>query len=132
MAQLLYQGFSQNTNVVTLITTAETAIITSNAIDMPTGCVAALILCYLSISLSAAATSIRFRVRRGNGVAGAVVADSGLVASGVVASSIFADGFNAVDNPPIQDLAQYTLTAAVAGASGNSTTSLQNIAVFLF
>lgn len=132
MAQLLYQGFTQNTNPVTLTTTAETLIIASNPIDQPQGCGFALVLAYFSVSLSAATTTITLRVRRGNGITGTVVATSGAIGSGVDASVVYADGFNAVDTVPVQDLAQYSLTMQMAGASGNSTTSLQSIAVFLF
>lgn len=132
MAQVMYQNFAQNTTAVTLTTTGETLIITSNSIDWPTGAAFALVLCYLSLSLSAATTGLTLRVRRGNALTGTVVATSGVMTSGIAASSVFADGFNAVDNVTNQDLAQYSLTAQVAGASGNSTTSLQSIAVFLF
>jgi len=132
MAQVLYQNFWQNVAPVTLTTTGETIIITSNSIDWPTGANFALILAYLSLSLSAATTGITLRVRRGNALTGAVVATTGVITSGVTASTVWADGFNAVDNPAPSDLAQYSLTAQVAGASGNSTTSLQSIALFLF
>jgi len=132
MAQVMYQNFSQNTTPVTMVTTAETLIITSNSLDWPTGANFALILAYMSVTLSAGVTSLTLRIRRGNSLTGTVVASTGAINSGVTASDVWADGFQAVDNPAPSDLAQYSLTAQVAGAGANSTTSLQSIALFLF
>ena len=132
MAQLLYQNFSANAVAVTLTTTAETLIITSNAIDVPTGCGFALVLCSFELTVGASVTSLNYRCRRGNLVTGpqinVTLNDSGGIAAGanVVRTIAF------VDTLPVEDLAQYSLTIAQAAATGNGATTFQSIAVFLF
>ena len=132
MAQLLFQNFSQSTTVVAPVTTAETVIIVSNPIAVPSGANFALVSAFLAVQFGTGTTGVTFRVRRGSTTAGALVGTTGNLTSGITASAFFADGVQMVDSPPPQDEAQYCLTMQQAGATGNAATSLESIAVFLF
>lgn len=82
---------------------------------------------WLNITMSAASTTITLRIRRGNGITGAVV--GGGFAENVVASNT--DDFNCCfsEQQINAEFADYSLTVQMAAASGNSTVNAAMIEV---
>ena len=112
---------------VTIVTTAETLICYSGRVEANLGTLRSVIRGWLQIAMSAASTTLTLRIRRGNGIAGAVVAGGN--AENVVASNT--DDFNITFAEQLLNVefADYSLTAQMAGANANSTVNLSMIEV---
>lgn len=132
MAQLLQFGWSQSSVVVAPVTTAETVILVSNPVEVPTGAFMALIQASLSMTLGTGTTGVTLRIRRGALVTGTQVEGSGNITSGVTAGSNWLEQLQAVDTPLLGDQVQYCITYQAAGASANAASLSESIAVWLF
>jgi len=132
MAQLLQFAWNQSSVVVAPVTTAETVILVSNPVEVPTGAFMALIQASLSMTLGTGTTGVTLRVRRGSTATGTQVEGSGNITSGVTAGSNWLEQLQAVDQPLLGDQVQYCITYQAAGATANAASLSESIAVWIF
>jgi hypothetical protein len=111
---------SSNTLVATtIVTTAETVMLTTPPINQPIDNALILLFWEVEISLSAASTAVQFRIRRGTTTSGTLV--NALSNTTVTAATVIRFCGHYIDTPGIVAGQQWSLSAAVLSASGNST-----------
>lgn len=113
--------------LVALVTTAETAALTSSALPynapggqglLVSGCVTG--------ATGASTTSVQVRVYRGTTIGGTQIGVT--LQESSAASSFYENGFSILDAAP-GAAPQYTVSVQQVGATGNGTVTLANIAV---
>lgn len=131
MADLKELGFNVSTADVTLVTTAETSIITSDAVYLPTRTAVVVIVAVAQLTTGAATTTVTPRIRKGSGTGGTVLNDA--VAEAVKAAAGSSEPFIAfaLESVANEDTVQYSLTLAQAAATGNGTATQAAIVVFV-
>lgn len=113
---------SQNANSQTVTTTTETVILTFPAISTPNAGSQVTIQADMDITWGTGTTTGRFRIRRGTGITGTIVADTGALS--YTAGSTYDSSITGEDTPGEVAGQAYVVTVQAAGASGNSTVSL--------
>jgi hypothetical protein len=112
-------------SAVVLTTTAETLIAYSGPVRINNQTMRIIIKAWLQLVISATSTGLILRIRRGNGVSGAVVAGGNTQTITASTTDDFRIEFTEqVSNAEFVD---YSLTAAVVAASANSTANLATI-----
>lgn len=104
---------------VTLVTTAETVIVSSPLVTMEEQTQAFLILAWAQVTTGTNATSITARVRRGTAVGGTLVNEANLTADGIAAAKTSDVMTMAMESQAGLASAQYSLTITQNGADGN-------------
>lgn len=113
----------------TLTTTTETVLVTSPGISTDGPSQQISIQATAALVTGASTTSVRLRIRRGTGITGTVVGDSGnITAAAAAAVDLSVD---AVDNPGDVADQVYVLTAQQVAATGNATAQLAAIAAVI-
>lgn len=114
-------GSVQNTTIVnaTIVTTAETAIATSDPIGQAIDNAVILVLWYFLVTLAAGTNLLTWRVRRGSGITGAAIN----VPTGVTVTASTVVSFSGVyrDTPGVVAAQQYTLSLVCGAAGANAT-----------
>jgi hypothetical protein len=114
-------------SAVTLVTTTETLVAYSGQLRNTFPTLRAIIKGWLQIVYGTNTTGVQLRIRRGNGISGAVVAGGNTETAGVAAAAVadlaikFAES---VQNAEFQD---YSLTVQQVAASANGTVNLAMI-----
>jgi hypothetical protein len=112
---------------VTLVTTAETFVAYTGRCEAVAPTMRAIIKAWALITTGAGTTNVSLRIRRGNGLAGAVIVNGPPVALGPATqldtSLVFAETLQNVES------ADYSLTVAQTGASGNGVVQMASIEV---
>src|SRR5437868_6296431 len=101
-----------------ILTTAETIVVTSPAINLSLDFQALLIFWYANIAAAASTTSVIARLRRGAALTGTVINVASLTVA--TASAGFSTSGCYVDTPGAVAGQQYSLTLALSAASANS------------
>jgi hypothetical protein len=104
---------------VTVVTTAETVLATSNLLSLPFPTAKCLIQGIVKITLSANVTAVTVRVRRGTTTSGTLVGTAQAQTGGVTASALTCIPFMALDENLTQGAVQYVVTVECTGASAN-------------
>lgn len=129
MSSVLQKQIGINAAPISLVGTTETVIAYSNRVEVPLPTVRAIVKGWALLTLGTAATGFVLRIRRGNGITGAVVAGGNIltfVAGNTVDSWIvFAESLQNAE------AADYTLTAVQSGATGPGTVQFCSIEVEL-
>jgi hypothetical protein len=106
---------------VTLVTTAETVIITSPPAKMPLQTARILIRAWAQLTTGTATTTVTPRIRRGTTTAGALVGEATAITVGAAAGSNEAFELTATEERANEESVTYSLTLEQAGATGNGT-----------
>jgi hypothetical protein len=112
---------SGNTTLVaaSVVTTAETVVLTSNLINLALDFEQVLIFWWLSITTAANTTGIKWLLRRGAAVASTLINVN--VTEAIAASTLVTRGGCYVDTPGAVAGLQYSLTVTCVAASANAT-----------
>lgn len=113
-------------SAVTLVTTAETLVVYSGRCEIQYQTVRALISGWVNVLIGTTATAIVLRLRRGNGITGALIATMtiNVTAGNTVECEV---RFN--EQLLNQEFQDYSLTAQQTAATANGTVNLAEIAV---
>lgn len=117
---------------VTVTTTTETVAIVSPPLAMQSPTQRIVIWVWGQLLVGAGATGITPRVRRGNGITGAIVGSGILEAVLGAAGSVEPKVMLVLDLPPAEDVMQYSFTLQQAAATGNGTIEAATILVLAF
>lgn len=112
---------------IPIVTTAETAAITSPGVSTQFDGDVINIEGDVSVTTGASTTAVTVRVRRGNGVAGAIVGEAQPETLGAAVSATIP--FQFPDQPGAVSGQQYTVTVAQTAASGNGTINSSSITI---
>jgi hypothetical protein len=127
MSSITQKQIGTTPAAVTLVTTAETMVAYTGRCEANLPTLRAIIKAWALITTGAGTTNVSFRLRRGNGLAGAVVVNGPPVALGPATqldtSMVFAETLQNVE------YADYSLTIAQTGASGNGVVQMASIEV---
>jgi hypothetical protein len=121
MSEVLEKFAGSSGTDVTLTTTAETAIISSDPVRLPVATGRVLVRAWAQLTLGTACTAVTPRIRRGVGVAGALVGEGNAEQIKTVAGSTEPFYLEAVEQRAGEDAVQYTFTLQQTGATGNGT-----------
>ena len=116
---------------VTLVTTAETLIISAPRVAVPRRLVNAFVLALAQLTTGTATTTVTPRIRRGTALADPLVGEANAVTIGAAAGST--EQFLAFASEEIEGRAdvEYSLTLSQAAATGNGTVLQAAILVLL-
>jgi hypothetical protein len=114
-------------SAIVLVTVAETLVAYSGQAKVTFPTMRAITLGWLQIVYGAGTTGIILRIRRGNGVAGAVVAGGNTETAGVAAAAVADLSLKFSEQLIGQDFADYSLTAQQVAAGGNGTVNLAQL-----
>ena len=106
---------------VTLTTTSETAIITSNPLSKKRIGSSYFVVAWAQLTTGTATTTVTPRLRRGTDTSGTVVGEANAITVGAAAGSNETFDDQAQDTPGDVAFQQYTLTLQQASATGNGT-----------
>jgi hypothetical protein len=110
--------YSCTTTNVTLTTTAETVIISSNLTATPRDEAEVVVLAYAQLTTGAGTTAVTPRIRRGTATSGTLVNEANAETIGPAAGSTAPYFAMFTEQRPTSSL-QYSLTLSQTGASGN-------------
>ncbi len=108
-----------STSSVNIPTTTETAILTTDPIAVSSPGALIRILGFVGFLTGTATTFLTIRIRRGSGIAGALV--GGAIGLSVAAAQNYSVPIEAEDTPGEVAGQQYTITAQQTAATGNGT-----------
>lgn len=131
MSDVQEASVAVSTTNVTLVTTAETVILSAPRIAVPRQSVFALVLAYAQLTTGAAATTVTKRIRRGTTTAAALVGEAN--AEEVTVAAGGTQQLLAIAGEELAILAdvEYSLTLEQAAATGNGTALQAAILVLL-
>src|SRR5918996_2650218 len=131
MADIQEASVNFSTTNVSLVTTAETVIISAPRIAVVRGSVSALILAFAQLTTGAATTTVTPRIRRGTAITDPLVGEANAVTLGAAAGST--EAFVAHAGEELTGIAgvEYSLTLQQAGATGNGAALQAAILVLL-
>ncbi len=112
---------------ITLVTTAETLVAYSGQAKVTFATMRAIILGWLQIVYGTGTTGIILRIRRGNGITGAVVAGGNTETAGVAAAAVGDLSIKFSEQLIGQDFADYSLTVQQVAATANGTVNLAQL-----
>ena len=115
-----------STTATNIPTTTETVLVTTPPLSTDGAAQQVSLQATAIFATGTATTAVRLRIRRGTGITGTVVADSGSVVA--AASSGIDLGVDGVDSPGEVADQQYVLTVQQTSATGNGTAQLAAIA----
>jgi hypothetical protein len=129
MSSIVQKQIGTTAAAVTLVTTAETFVAYTGRCEANLPTLRAIVRCWALITTAAGTTNVSFRIRRGNGLAGAVIVNGPPVSLGpstqLDTSMVFAETLLNVE------YADYSLTVAQTGASANGVVQMASIEVEL-
>ncbi len=115
---------------VPLVTTAETLILSSPAVQTPKDISFVLVRAWSKTTWGVGATSVTPRIRRGNALTGAAVGDA--TAVNVTAAQTSEVSLELREERDFFDFVQYSLTLAQVAATANGSTVVAHILVMSF
>lgn len=129
MADIREVAVNHSTTDVTLVTTAETVIISSGPAVMPFRTHRVLVLAWAQLLIGAAGTHVTPRIRRGTAVGGTLVGDA--TAEEIKTAAADREPFFIMvsEQRANEDSVEYSLTLELTAATGNSTAVQAAIAV---
>lgn len=129
MSQVFSADSVVNSASTTVTTTAETSLVTGNFLNPPFANAKAVVIASIQIGVGTGTTSVAIRVRRNPSAENAQVA---LMSSAqITVGSAVSIAIQGVDPIPDGRPVQYAVTVQQAGASGNGTVFVANVAAFL-
>lgn len=129
------QGFTQvafntSTTDVTLVTTAETVIVSSGPATAPRQTTGVCVLAWAQLTTGTNTTSVTPRIRRGTSTSGTLVSGADLITIGAAAGSNEQYYAMACEERANVASVEYSFTLSQAGASANGTALQAGIIVF--
>jgi len=121
MSELEEKAVNYITVNVTLVTTAETVVVSSGPVKVPRQTCKVLIKAWAQLTTGAATTTVTPRIRQGTAVTGALVSEANPEAVKAVAGSTEPMFIEATEERQNVDTVEYSLTLAQASATGNGT-----------
>ncbi len=125
------EAASSGTNV-TLVTTAETVIITAPRLTLPAQSVQLYILAWAQLTTGAATTTVTPRIRRGTAITDPLISEANAENVKAVAGSTEPFLIAVVDNVSDLVTVEYSLTLQQAAATGNGTALQASILILAF
>jgi hypothetical protein len=110
-----------STTNVTIVTTTETAVITSDAIVKAKSTSSYYVHGWAQLTTGAATTTVTATLRRGTDATGTVIGEANVTTIGAAAGSNEEFSVAAIDSPGDVSRQQYTFTLDQASATGNGT-----------
>lgn len=132
MAQIREGAANYSSTNVTLATTAETVILTSDPIALPFDAVQALILAWAQLTTGTATTTVTPRIRRGTLITDPLVGEANAENVKAAAGSTEPFLIMVAEDLTRLDRVQYSLTLQQAAATGDGTVLQASILVLLF
>ncbi len=130
MAQIKQIEAATTTTPVSLVTTAETIVLTSSRMEMSGDAARILILAWAQLTTGTGTTGITPRLRRGTLVTGTLVGSAILEGNKVAATGTEPFFLMLIDTPAANDAVQYVFTLQQAGAGANGSSVQATIALF--
>ncbi len=131
MSALLQKNVQVVAPSANIIGAAETLMVYSGKVDLSLQTARLVIKAWLQITLAAGTTGLILRLRRGNGVTGALVAGGNTETAGLAAGKVCDLDLNFSEQLVNQDFADYSLTVQQAGAPANTLANIATIEVEL-
>ncbi len=131
MAELYEIGVATTATDVTLVTTAETIIITSEAVTIPYGSARVYIRAGAQFSAGTGTSTVTPRIRRGTLVTDTVIGEANALTLNTAVGTNSTYTFEVLDTVSGFGSVQYVFTLQQAGATANGTVRQATIAVFL-
>lgn len=132
MADIREAGAAYSGTNVTLVTTAETVIISSGPVTIPNDAVQAVILAWGELTTGAGTTAVTPRIRRGTLITDPLVGEANAENIKAVAGSVEAFFIMVVETLTVRDKIQYSFTLQQTAAAGNGTVLQASILVLVF
>ncbi len=129
MSSILQAGFGFSTAATSLVTTAETALVTSGLVVATTNVEHVVVIAHFAMTTGVGTTGYTARLRRGSGVGGAILGNPQLEAAS--ASQIRTVMEMVEEDQILLGEIQYTITVQQAAATGNGTVNEATILVVM-